>query len=93
MGGFLWIESGSGMMRCYVQFFFEPEPCVVGVAEVMREPACLAMVIMKSWTSLRFTSAMLVEFVGFLDGFCCGERELRFEMLVENAEAVLCCVV
>ena len=65
----------------------------MGVAEVMREPACLAMVIMKSWTSLRFTSAMLVKFVCFLDGFCCGERVLRFGMLVENAEAVLYCVV
>ena len=60
--------------ECYVQFFFEPEPCVVGVAEVMREPACLAMVIMKSWTSLRFTLAMLIVSVGFLDGFCCEER-------------------
>ena len=79
--------------ECYVQFFFEPEACVVGVAEVMREPACLAMVIMKSWTSLRFTSAMLIVFFGFLDGFCGGERESRFGVLVENAEAVLCCVV
>ena len=75
-----------------VQFFFEPEACVVGVAEVMREPACLAMVIMKSWTSLRFTSAMLVVFVVLLDGFCYEERGLRFGALVQNAEAVLCCI-
>jgi len=65
---------------------------VVGVAEVMREPACLAMVIMKSWTSLRFTSAMLIVFVVFLDGFCCEAIKLRFGVLVENAGDVLCCI-
>jgi hypothetical protein len=41
------------------QFFFEPEDEVLGFADVMRAPACLAMVIMKSWISRRLRSAIV----------------------------------
>lgn len=44
-----------------IQFFFEPEAAVVGVADTMRSPAFLAMAIIKSWISrkLGLESAML----------------------------------
>lgn len=47
-----------------VQFFFEPDSEVVGLAATMRSPASLAMEIMKSWISLRLRSAILSNCVG-----------------------------
>jgi hypothetical protein len=74
--------SGVETMVCYVQFFFEPEPWVVGLAETMRSPACLAMEIMKSWTSWRLTSAMLTcRLLSFFRGSGEQGQESRIEVV------------
>jgi hypothetical protein len=46
--------------RYYIQFFFDPDSDVVGLAATMRSPASLAMEIIKSWISLRLRSAILL---------------------------------
>lgn len=44
-----------------LQFFFEPDVSVVGVAEVMRSAALRATSTMKSWISWRLRSAIAIE--------------------------------